>query len=306
MGEWQPGGWWYYYLVCAALKIPLGAWVLGLLALGATIWSVNRSRVEGQECRADEKGQGAPVGAAGQKGGRPVASAYWAGWRHELILLAPAVVVFVFVSSQTGFSHTFRYVLPCFPFAFIWISKVARSFDWKHWGLALVAGLALLWSMSSSLWVYPHSLSYFNELAGGPRNGHRYLLDINGGQDVWYLKEWYDAHCEAPPLNAEVYSVIDLAHFGIEGKRVWGGPSKDQDLSQQTPEQLRKLGPLPGWYAMGVYRLHDRSGQYDYFLQYFEPVELIGSSIYIYHITREEANRVRQNLGLPLLRYAYN
>ena len=36
----------------------------------------------------------------------------------------------------------------------------------------LVAGLAgglFAWSVASSLWIYPHSLSYFNELTGGPR-----------------------------------------------------------------------------------------------------------------------------------------
>lgn len=42
-------------------------------------------------------------------------------WRDEGVLLAPAVLVLV--SSQTGFNHHLRYVLPAFPFAFIWIGK---------------------------------------------------------------------------------------------------------------------------------------------------------------------------------------
>jgi hypothetical protein len=297
-GEWKHGGWWYYYLVCAVLKVPLGTWALGLLALGATIWSIKRSRTPGHESRADEQGQ---------TGGQPVAAAYWAGWRHELILLAPAVVVFVFVSSQTGFSHHIRYVLPCFPFVFIWISKVARSFQLKQWGVALPAGLALLWSVASSLSVYPHSMSYFNELAGGPRNGHHYLIDTNidAGQDLWFLKEWYDAHPEARPFHAQVYSALDLENFGIEAEKPSGRPTDDLDLSFLSRERLGTLGPQPGWYAMSVHRLHDRNGQYGYFLQYFEPVEMVGYSVYIYHITPEEANRARRKLGLPPLEHPH-
>lgn len=306
MGEWQQGGWWYYYVVGAVLKVPLGTWVLGLLALGTTIWSMKGTRINGQGSRPNVEVEGAAAGASEQQGGRAVAPVYWAGWRDEMILLAPSVVVFVFVSSQTGFNHTFRYVLPCFPFVFIWISKVARSFELKQWCVALPAGLALLWSVASSLSVYPHSMSYFNELAGGPRNGHRYLLDINGGQDLWYLKEWYDAHPEARPLHAEVANLIDLKHFDIEAAKPSAGPTEGLDMSRQTLEQLRKLGPQPGWHAMSVYTLHDLSGRYHYFLQHFEPVEMIGYSIYIYHITLEEANRVRPNLGLPPLGDTHN
>ncbi|MGH7202577.1 MAG: hypothetical protein ACREJB_18365, partial [Planctomycetaceae bacterium] len=44
------------------------------------------------------------------------------------------------------------------------------------------------------------------------------------------------------------------------------------------------------------------TGCYSYF-QEFEPVAMAGYSIYIYHITPEEADRVRRGIGLPGLRY---
>jgi hypothetical protein len=53
--------------------------------------------------------------------------------------------------------------------------------------------LALLtWTVTSSLSVYPHSLSYFNELAGGPKCGPRHLLNsnIDWGQDLFYVGKW--------------------------------------------------------------------------------------------------------------------
>jgi hypothetical protein len=55
--------------------------------------------------------------------------------------------------------------------------------------------------------------------------------------------------------------------------------------------------PQPGWYALSVNHLYDREKQYRYFLN-FEPVATAGYSMYIYHITRKDANRVRREMGL--------
>ena len=44
----------------------------------------------------------------------------------------------------------------------------------------------------SSLGHFPHSLAYFNELAGGPRRGAEHLLNsnIDWGQDLLHLERW--------------------------------------------------------------------------------------------------------------------
>ena len=60
------------------------------------------------------------------------------------------------------------------------------------------------------------------------------------------------------------------------------------------------FGPLPGWYALSVNEIYGQSQQYRYFLN-FRPVAMAGYSIYIYHITIDEANRVRRELGLKEL-----
>ena len=51
----------------------------------------------------------------------------------------------------------------------------------------LLLAAALLWTAGSTLAAYPHQLAYFNELAGGPENGHRHLLgsSFDWGQDVF-------------------------------------------------------------------------------------------------------------------------
>ncbi len=252
-GEHRLGGWWYYYFYALAIKVPLGTWILALLALLVGLF---------------------------RRG-------YAAGWRDELVLLAPIVVILTLVSSQTGFNHHLRYVLPIFPFAFIWMSKVARAFEFGHRKLAAVVVVAMVWSIGSSLWVYPHSLSYFNELVGGPKNGHAHLggvavdSNIDWGQDLLYLKRWLDKHPEARPLHLAFNGSYDASIAGIE-------------------YTLPPTEPQPGWHALSVNKIRSRSREYEYFLR-FEPVAMAGYSIYIYHITFDEANRVRRELGLPEL-----
>jgi hypothetical protein len=84
---------------------------------------------------------------------------------------------------------------------------------------------------------------------------------------------------------------------------------------------MEKVGPIPGWYAIDVCFLlggeplsaadgkgdwaeFSKTPGYDlsYFLDRFEPVAMAGYSIWIYHITLDEANRVRRDLGVPELR----
>jgi len=160
-GVYQEKGWWYYYACAFAVKAPLGT--LGLIVL-----CVLRTLA----------GRGPMIDK-----------------RDAMILLAPAIAIFVIVSSKTGFSHHSRYALPCVPFVFIWISGLATCFQ-RNSAIRcslltqVVTASLLLWSIVSSLLVYPHSMSYFNELAGGPKNGPAHLLhsNVDWGQDLLFLE----------------------------------------------------------------------------------------------------------------------
>jgi hypothetical protein len=222
---------------------------------------------------------------------------YASAWREEVLLLAPIAVVLTLVSSQTGFNHHLRYVLPIFPFAFIWASKVAQVFGPAPEGPQMypahsvrrspaargacrvlsagAVGIAAAWFVASSLWVYPHSLSYFNELAGGPMNGHTHLLDsnIDWGQDLLFLKRWLEGHPEAQPIG--------LAY----SPPAWLFDPKDVGIDYTLPPP-GIFGPQPGWYAICVRELRERDGRYAYFLR-FKPVATAGYSIYIYHLTAD-------------------
>jgi hypothetical protein len=109
------------------------------------------------------------------------------------------------------------------------------------------------------------------------------LLDsnINWGQDLFNLERWCKTHPEIDEMR--------VAYWGSYPLELTEVPSRGMPPVND---------PQPGWYALSVNYLYDREKQYRYFLN-FEPVDRIGYSIYIYHITLEEANRIRRETGLP-------
>ena len=109
-GLWKQHGWWYFYAICAAIKVPLGTWALGILAVTLRLGHM-----------APRVASVAPVSGQVKPTERRIV------WLDEVVLVAPAALLLIVVSSQSGFSRHFRYVLPAFPFLFIWISKIGRA-----------------------------------------------------------------------------------------------------------------------------------------------------------------------------------
>ncbi len=247
-GQWRKGGWWYYYLYVLLIKVPLGTWALVLLGLGAAI----------------------------------SAARYRTAWRDEIALVGIPLAVLVLVSCQTGINQHLRYVLPVFPFLFIWVSRVSLATRLRDRWLAIVAIAAVSWSAASSLWVYPHSLSYFNETVGGPTGGHRHLLgsNVDWGQDMLFLKRWLDSHPEAWPLPIAHASNLDTRLWEIELDPAPVAPNVDEEWSRHLPPGP---GPGSGWHAISVNYLHGRTGRFARFLS-LKPVATVGYSIYIYHV----------------------
>ncbi len=261
-GQFREGGWWYYYLYGLAVKVPLGTWLLVIVAVVLTLFCPR----------------------------------YRSGWRNEVAVLVPLAVILVFVSSQTGFSHHVRYVLPAIPFAFIWISRVAQCIKFADHALAMLVGLSLAWSVATSVLIYPHSLSYFNELVGGPRNGHAHLLNsnIDWGQDLLYLRRWLDNHPEAQPLHLAFFGSVDPRIAGID----FVLPAPCQDREADGEDTFRSAQSAKGWFAVSVNLLRGKRtrvfdgvggrpmiepGTYECFLDH-KPLAIVGYSIYIYHI----------------------
>lgn len=279
-GEFKKGGWWYYHVYAAMMKVPLGTWLLLL----TSIW-LSLARRE-----------------------------YRIAARDMVVLLGVPACVLLILSSNPGSSGHFRYALPIFPFAFVWISQVGKSAEFGQRVVALLGTIGVVWTIGSCAWFFPYSGSYFNELAGGPRNGHAHLLssNIDWGQDLLHLRDWLTEHPEARPLGLAYFGGLDPGVARIKYGLPPAAPRRDADWRAIAAGHY---GPQPGWYAVSVHLLRGSAtwpfngrGQrefvpfeaYTYFLR-FEPVAMAGYSIYIYHVSLEDANRVRQEMGLPEL-----
>jgi hypothetical protein len=158
-------------------------------------------------------------------------------------------------------------------------------------------------------------MSYFNEAAGGPGNGGKFLNDSNldWGQDLLFLKEWLGAHPEARPLGLAYYNYLDPALVGIAYRLPAPGPPL---RPPEDPVEAARFGPRPGYYAVSVNYLLGarflapdgrggvrpilRRSEFAYFNR-FTPIARAGYSINIYKISPSEANAVRERLGLPPL-----
>ena len=271
-GTWKHGGWWYYYLIGFLVKEPIGFQLLLYISILHGLWS-------------------------------------WRQWTHSSVrewslVVVPALLIFGLVSSQTGFNHHMRYVLPAYPFLFVIAARLVtlgRFWQWVSYG-------CLTWQAAAVLWFAPHWMSYFNEAAGGPLHGHRWLVDsnIDWGQDILMLKHWQDRHPEVKDLRAALFTAFDPKDIGLKF-RLPAPYIKGDPLSVYS-DGMR--GPQPGWYAISVCKLKGHSfsipegdgkwtwsrSHFTYFLDNFEPVDMIGYSIYIYHITEADAMRVRLQL----------
>jgi hypothetical protein len=169
-GRYSQTGFRSYFFWSFLVKIPLPTQVL--LVIAVYLWASGRVRAPGAES----------------------------------FLVLPVVTLLLYLSLFLQLDIGFRYFLPALPFLFVFAARVAAPAVpqpatrpiWKP----LVAAVLLLWLGASSLLVHPHYLAYFNELAGGPANGSRWLIDSNldWGQDGEYVRQVHATNGPRPAL----------------------------------------------------------------------------------------------------------
>ena len=189
LGQYSETGWWYYFPVTFALKTP--APLLALLVVA--LLTLARTR---------------------------------ASWRSEAFLWLP-VLVYLGLTMTRNINIGHRHLLPVYPFVFAAAGRTARLAlpHGQRARLAWAVPLALLlaWQAASTLRVHPYYLAYFNELAGGPANGYRLLVDSNldWGQDLPGLKAWMERN-GVPRVKLCYFGTADASHHGIAADRLPG------------------------------------------------------------------------------------
>lgn len=202
--------------------------------------------------------------------------------RTELFLWVPVVVYFV-LACGLGLNIGHRHLLPIYPFLFVIAGRCATLAAIRAPGILSSATVLILggWYAVAAARVHPHYLAYFNELAGGPDGGYRYLVDSNldWGQDLKGLKPWMD--------KSGVGSV-KLSYFGTADPEYYRIPCQLLPGQMLPPPRdvIREVKPgdvvavsvtnLQGVYLEPQDRpLMDR-------LRALRPVATIGHSIRIY------------------------
>lgn len=240
LGEYGTEGWWWYFIVAFLVKTPIPFLVLLL----ASLFFFRKTRHKEIS--------------------------------YELMLIIPAVFYFA-MFMLNNINIGIRHILPIYPFLFVFSSKIVNlQFEGRKQQIARgIFFLLCFWYIAAAIFIYPHYLSYFNEIIGGPNNGQKVLLDsnIDWGQDVGALMKWLDENnLKNQSIYFSVFTIQPIDYLEIQNKTI-------------------KCTPHPGLFAVSVNRLYDvgqvKQGCLDW-LKAREPDEKIGYSIFIYNITDPE------------------
>jgi 4-amino-4-deoxy-L-arabinose transferase-like glycosyltransferase len=164
----------------------------------------------------------------------------------------PFALFLAFFSLFVGPQLGIRYLLPGLAFLFLWTARAAGS------DRRVVAVLAA-WAAVSALSYHPQYMSYFNELVGSRKNAWRFLADSN--------LDWEDRS-------------YDIARYAAA--------HPDRPLVVEPAE------PQAGWVLVGANKLtgvHEPE-RYRWLRENFEPVDHVGYSYLLFHVSPEELQEV--------------
>ena len=248
LGQYSRDGWWSYFPVAFLIKTPIGS----LLLIGASLLLYRA---------------GAPFR------------------RRDIFCLLGPVALVLIVATQSRTNIGLRHVLPVYPLLFVLASRLVTVRLGPPSLMPALVAAALAATAGSSLPVAPHQLAYFNELVGGPEEGHRYLSDSNldWGQDLKGLKG-YVANEGLPIIYLAYFGSAPPADYGIRYQYVPGSwPLAWPPPPDVVPADLeRKV------LAISVFNLQEvvtHPAQLFTWLRARRPVARVGYSIHIYDLT---------------------
>jgi hypothetical protein len=206
--------------------------------------------------------------------------------RTGLAFVVVPIAVYLGWAMTARINIGVRHVLPIYPFLIV-LAAVAIDrliVSGRRYIVAAAVGLCMLEAGTA----YPHTLAFFNVLAGGPSGGIAYLADSNldWGQDLKGLKSWMDEH-RVDSISLGYWGHADPQYYGIKCTYLPGAPGWIDDALLQRPR-------LPGYVAVsatllqGVYA--ENEGQRNYYrrlLLSHTPAAIIGHSIYVYYLDRQ-------------------
>ena len=277
LGETYIGGKWYYFPVVFALKTPLPAIVLIGAGMGVSLLSVLQDSEE--------------------------------RWRGLILISLPVSYFLMSMANQINLGY--RHILPILPFLYLFIARLSHSTSYVSRLTSYVSRLTsyvsrltsyvsrltsyvlrftfyalLLWQAIGTLRVWPFHLTYFNEIAGGPENGYRYLADSNvdWGQALKATRDYLEKH-DWPKVKFSSFTFfIRPELYGIKATPL-------PPLADGPAVLPRRFNPAPGTYVISASTLRglqliDRE-MYNWFW-HREPDDIIANAMLVYHVRERE------------------
>lgn len=248
-GHYSTTGWWYYFPVAFVLKTPLPT----ILLIGLGLFLSKRR--------------------------------HYPRYYDNLCLWLP-VIIYILVSMFTRLNIGYRYLLPLLPLVFVWTGQIATTCQKRSW----LAGLIIIlcgWLAIESVSIRPDYLAYFNQLAGGPANGHRWLVDSNldWGQDLRNLKTYMDQH-GLQRVKLSYFGSVSPSFYGIEYDCLPNGGAIQSREDCLNPQEI-EMQIEPGVYVIsatslqGVYLANRDTFAW---FRHRSPTARIGYSLFVYEV----------------------
>ena len=200
---------------------------------------------------------------------------------ESVLLLFP--LVYGASSLFSNLNIGYRHLLPILPLLFIFISRITHHVSRFTFHVSrFTFYVLLLWLALGTARVSPHYLAYFNELAGGPDGGYRYLADSNTdwGQAYKDLARFQQER-EIGPVRLSAFIFYDPAIYGVEYKPL-------TPMRGDTPAVFpSRFNPPSGDYVISATTLDGiplaDPEMYDWFRKR-EPDAKIAHALFYYHV----------------------
>ena len=251
-GDYSRSGRWYYFPVAFLIKTPVGFLVLIAIGVATCLW------------RRREFGA-----------------------LNEGFLFVP-IAIYLAAAMNNPFQVGIRHILPLFPFLLVITAAGVRLLVQTLSGRLILAAPVAAWVMTLAS-VYPHTLTFFNRMIGGPRHGSEYLADSNvdWGQGLKALKSWMSRH-EVARVELAYFGSADPRYYGIDYAAL---PAATPGLQLPDAPERWSRPALPGYVAIsatvltGVY-LDPQWRLFYSGLRRRTPTDVIGNSIFVYWLDR--------------------
>jgi 4-amino-4-deoxy-L-arabinose transferase-like glycosyltransferase len=150
---------------------------------------------------------------------------YGRGRGREFVFLGAPPAVYFLVAMASGFNIGIRHILPVYPFLIVLAGFSAAAWTRKSriW-MGVVCAL-LLFHIVSSVLVFPHYLTYTNELWGGSAQTYKVLANSNvdWGQQLKETKQYLDQrHINDCWIDYFSWALADPSYYGIPCKPLPG------------------------------------------------------------------------------------